>query len=374
MKKTLLTNLKYIAFGLVVAFGASALAQWTPPVAPAPSSNMPVPLHSGPSQVKLGGLSLGTLGVFGAASLEQDVYFKGVVRGGTPADADSTVRFGDAIAGTVANTAITGAVNAQDYIQSGSVANAENKTLCANETGTIIFCTGQPSSSTKRFHSRTSQAFTAWFSGIPEMSVADVYSFMSMDNHSNILENTLPGVTTNRMDNPYPRTWFPGTFNWPNFNPPIGEILTVEEAGSYTVKFNSSGTIAGHLSEKGWMNFSVNFFVNVNKDPIPMITPSGVQSCAFPFSANQPEPRLGPYSQFIVCNGGDNAARTDLQIPYSFNFTRTFTLNPGDKIYAYATVRGAARDKPSFLGNRDFTDYRVTIAPSVTEIEITYAP
>lgn len=146
MKKTLLNNLKFIIFGLVVAIGVSAAYavsnNWAAPTSSAPSNTIEVPLHTGPDQIKIGGLSVGPFAAFSNAELNQQVYLNGMVRGGDPTTANSQVKFGDSA--HVVNSTVAGNVNVVGTLQGSSVANANSSTLCAAKDGTIITCGAAP--------------------------------------------------------------------------------------------------------------------------------------------------------------------------------------------------------------------------------------
>jgi hypothetical protein len=153
MKKTILKNLKFIIIGLVVASSFTALAAgtWNDPTANAPANNVAVPIHTGPDQVKTtatcvsgncGGLSVGPFAVFSNAEFDQQVFFNGMIRGGSATTTDSQVNFGDTsheVNGTVA-----GNVSAVGALQSKSVANASSSPLCAGTDGTIVVCGAAP--------------------------------------------------------------------------------------------------------------------------------------------------------------------------------------------------------------------------------------
>ncbi|MEO5646359.1 MAG: hypothetical protein ABIO57_01145 [Candidatus Paceibacterota bacterium] len=141
MKHTLLHNLTYVTFGLIVALGLNMVsaASWIGPNASSPSGNIAIPLHTGPAQIKDGGLSVDTFLASQNAQFGQQVFFKGMVRGGTPTDSSSTVQFGTGSNAT--NITATGNVSAVSSISSSSVANTSSSPLCATTNGTIILCT-----------------------------------------------------------------------------------------------------------------------------------------------------------------------------------------------------------------------------------------
>lgn len=148
MKKNILQNLKFITFGLVLAAGVSAFAgTWAGPTASAPTNNVAVPVHTGLTQVKTtgtcvenncGGLSVGTFSVLQNAEFDHNVFFKGMVRGGTPEQTDSQVNFGDNT--HVVNVSVTGGASAVGALQSKGIANSSNSTLCASKNGIVTIC------------------------------------------------------------------------------------------------------------------------------------------------------------------------------------------------------------------------------------------
>jgi hypothetical protein len=147
MKKTLLTNLKFIAFGLVIALSINAYAAWTAPTGSAPANNVDVPLHVGPDQIKIdapaspnnsGGLSVGSFIANQNAEFDQQVFFNGMIRGGNGSTADSQVSFGDS--SHVVNANVKGDTSAKGLLTNNSLSNTQATTLCAATDGTISLC------------------------------------------------------------------------------------------------------------------------------------------------------------------------------------------------------------------------------------------
>ncbi|MDB5254873.1 MAG: hypothetical protein JWL92_249 [Candidatus Nomurabacteria bacterium] len=135
--RTITTNLKYLFFGLVVFFalGLAHAGSYTLPSAAAPGSNVDVPLHTGPSQVKDGSLSVGTFAAYQDAVFSQQVLLNGTVFGGQPGNASSTLKVG--IPGYATNISANGGVAVVGNIANGSVKSAA---LCADTNGTIVAC------------------------------------------------------------------------------------------------------------------------------------------------------------------------------------------------------------------------------------------
>lgn len=139
---TLLQNLKYIALGLILA-GSFGLvhAQFNPSVS-APGNTIATPLHTGPDQIKDGGLSVNTFFATQNAAFQQQTFLNSIVRGGSPSDTDSAIVIGDASA--PANIAVNGAVSAKAFLQSSSIANNDSSALCATATGALVTCDTGP--------------------------------------------------------------------------------------------------------------------------------------------------------------------------------------------------------------------------------------
>lgn len=140
MKKNILQNLKFIAFGLVLAAGISVAYAgiWSEPAGAAPASNVAVPLHSGPTQVKTGGLSVGPFAAGQNGQFDQQIFVNGMLRGSDATQANSQVKFGDT-AHTV-NATVTGNASAVGALKSSGIANSQSGALCAAKDGTIVVC------------------------------------------------------------------------------------------------------------------------------------------------------------------------------------------------------------------------------------------
>ncbi|GEM_PF-2246721 len=135
---TITTNLKYLFFGLIVFFalGFAHAVSFTGPSAAAPGSNVDAPLHTGPSQVKDGSLSVGTFSAYQDATFSQQVLLNGTVFGGQPGDASSTLNIG--LPGYATNISANGSMSVAGAITTDSV---KSIALCADASGTIVACT-----------------------------------------------------------------------------------------------------------------------------------------------------------------------------------------------------------------------------------------
>jgi hypothetical protein len=149
MKQTLLHNLKFILIGIVIAAGISFVYAdgWTLPSSAAPAGNVDVPLHTGPTQAKAGGLGVGTFAVAQNALFDQNTYLNGSIEGGTPSTLSSQaqVNIGGLDAGGTTHTipvTVAGDVSATGVMTNPAVATQDSQNnLCADKTGKIILCT-----------------------------------------------------------------------------------------------------------------------------------------------------------------------------------------------------------------------------------------
>lgn len=141
MKKTLLKNIAYVVFGLAVAYGLSfASAAFDTPAAAAPGANIDVPLHMGPNQVKDGGLSVGSFADMQDASFKQQTFIDSTIYGGAPwYGPGSPVYFGD-MSISPAHLRVNGDVRVAGALQSDSVKNSQNESLCADSNGKMYPC------------------------------------------------------------------------------------------------------------------------------------------------------------------------------------------------------------------------------------------
>jgi hypothetical protein len=139
MKHAMIQNLKYVLFAGVIALGISAYAApFANPAGSAPSGNVSAPLHTGPDQIKDGGLSVGTFAAFKNAQFSQQAFFNGTINGVADDDGNSWLNLGDA--NRLVNASVAGNIGATDYIKSTPLSNDASKILCAKTDGTITLC------------------------------------------------------------------------------------------------------------------------------------------------------------------------------------------------------------------------------------------
>ena len=161
MKKNLLTNLKFIAFGIVVALGMSyASAAWNDPSTGAPGTNIALPIHMGQSQLKDGGLSVNTFTAWQNAHFVQQVFINEMLSAVT---GSTLVRFGGADAlGTTRTVAVdvSGGFTTTGTIKAVNVAGTSEGKLCATADGTIVRCVAQAVPATCVINSFTSNKYS----------------------------------------------------------------------------------------------------------------------------------------------------------------------------------------------------------------------
>lgn len=137
-------KIKLIIFGLVLAFGlnyADAQTWRDPSGRAAPFDNIDAPVHvlSG-LQIKDGGLSVNTFVAAQNAQFNQQLFLRGIIRGGFPGDgaSTSTVTFGGN--GKTVSGDVSGTLSANKYLQSLDVDGYAETQLCADQNGNVIAC------------------------------------------------------------------------------------------------------------------------------------------------------------------------------------------------------------------------------------------
>ncbi|MDB5188780.1 MAG: hypothetical protein JWM92_378 [Candidatus Nomurabacteria bacterium] len=134
----------------LVFIGGLALAAYsfTAPTSGPSANNTDSPLDtSSTDQIKNGNLAVNTFQSAAGAYFAQQVSLTGMVRGGTPSDASSTVSFGDSghavSVSNIGNTGIAGNYQSDSLKTSGGT-----KPLCADTHGTLYICNTTPPTNT----------------------------------------------------------------------------------------------------------------------------------------------------------------------------------------------------------------------------------
>ncbi len=142
----------FIILTIVLALIAAGAYAYTNPTATAPGGNTDEPIDIGCTygvnnpctgvQVKNGGLSVGTFQSRYSARFRQKLYLTGLVRGGHPADTNSTVQFGGVWGGanfaTVVN--VTKEVTVDGTIKVERLGGTGTSNVCAGMDGTFVRC------------------------------------------------------------------------------------------------------------------------------------------------------------------------------------------------------------------------------------------
>lgn len=143
--KKIVSTLGLLIAVLGLSIGVSYVAAaWSEPTGTPPANNLYVPVNATQNaQAKQSGLSVNTFAALGNGSLQQDVFFKGQVKGINPGSLNTTLRIG----GVGTNgprrvfTTINGNVTSQQTLGSSELINTTMNTLCADDTGQVVFCT-----------------------------------------------------------------------------------------------------------------------------------------------------------------------------------------------------------------------------------------
>lgn len=390
MKKNILTNLKYLAFALVLALGTSVLADWISPIAVSPAGNRAVPLHVGPYQVKDSGLSVNGFAAYQNSSFNQHLALKGVVRGGVPTDTTSTVMFGRADAPT--NVIISGNVASKLYLQSQSVANNVNKTLCADAGGAIHTCeskdmclnfdgeqTEVPAGHTQnslgncipntglqyitsgynRFSATTQLASQSDPNG-NGIRGDDVLRTISLDTAS-IVTNQINGFLPSALD---------------QFSGDVGRrIWNVQESGNYKIQFNSTGYIQTYAVRRGNTWVWVDFYMKINGTDIPLAPINAGNSCGTTGGTGLVgvDNIKTQYFLAAACSGNTGRKYTATMY-YNLNLDKTVALTAGDTIELYGTMKGWSREDAFLNVFGDYRDWDFKVGTSRTYMEMTKLP
>lgn len=432
MKKTLLTNLKFIVIGLVIAISASyAYAAWGGPLTntfqnntSAPSAgNTETPLNTGAGdQVKpigscapnnCGGLALGgTFLASKSAEFDGTTFLSGIVGGGSDGSfpASSMLYFG--FSGNPTPITVSGALSTTSSLKSTLLANADGtKTLCSDENGVVGFCTvvdmctnipgnqdavpadkqqnadGTCSGAPKRFLSKTQyQEGSAYVGGVtggqwhysnPATTNKAAYPFVAQIGLYN--GSTSCGTTSNCSEwiyNQIPNIVHTG------FSDSLSSLFDnggAGESGTYHIKISTQGNIGirGKYSNDGNVIYA-DFYMKVNGQWIRLDSSSAQRSQ----DRHEEYPVTGKiipdFGDVFEPNGdaftGQGGTGDQFQYaPYSINFDQTIHLNHGDTVNIYALLYGiSCRD--SSIGDSSCNNFDYFISQQGAVFDITETP
>lgn len=402
MKKTLLTNLKYIAFGVVMAVGISyAYAAWgtpsgtyTDPTGAPTSNNADTPLNVGPlDQIKSGGSCIagncGGLSLGGSFIASQNAEFDGQVflHGIVGADsngvfpASSTVQFGGLDSkGYMHSTNITmsGGLAAATLKSAALVNSAGTSALCADASGNVVFCTITDMCSNIAGAQTTvpvgdQQNSDGSCTAIPKhfLAVIPYQKYTNPNFVGNVINGQMqdhvpqaPGVTqiplvdqigfyNGNQGSNWIYNQIPGMLPT-DFNPNGTQLLAVGQAGSYTFKISSDGNVGiqGKFAGDIYNAIGVDFYMKINSQWIRMDNASSTMNHeAYPVPGKNIADFGSSSAQSAVTNGNGTTWK---YIPYSLRFNQTFTLSPGDTVDVYAFIYGSSY-RPSSNNNFSYS-------------------
>lgn len=150
--------LKKLIYLIPLLFVAGMVGAYSDPSAGAPNSNTAGPITiSAIDQIKPGPLTVGTFQARGNGWLQQSSFASGLVRGGLPADVNSTLVFGDDTIDIGGNSVphntnldFSKNVSVAGTIQSDSLRGNGESRVCADVNGKFYRCNDQ--SGTSRIH------------------------------------------------------------------------------------------------------------------------------------------------------------------------------------------------------------------------------
>jgi hypothetical protein len=420
LKKTLITNIALIAFGIVTAIGLSyAYAAWSVPAATysdpsgtAPANNTDTPLNiSILDQVKAsgtcaagncGGLSVETFLATMNAQFSKNVTFNDVIGGGTaPFGSVSQMYFGGTDSAGFAHptsVAIAGGLDAEGVLKSAKLENTEGmKALCSDAEGKVVFCDivdvcsniagnqtvapdgyvqdagGMCTVEPKRYYaSIPSQSFNQFFGGqyFAKTEFPLIWTLGIYNGFDHPVYNEIPGVARTQL------------------SPNNTLILGNAEAGTYTFKISSSGQLGikgkfGSDYNQTGIDFYMkagNEWISISPDGSPKNYYQGVESSTL--ATMKTHHRLNPADKSLDFYGhfpddskafGIAGTGDDWQyIPFSFNFNKTLHLNQGESVQVYALIYGTSDDHGTF--NDSYNNFSSSLDMSNTIFDIMEIP
>lgn len=379
-KKQLFYNLLYVISGIIFAVGLSYVhaATFTNGANP-PANNTATPLNVGINdQIKTGGLAVDSFVANANAELDGSTYFGGALEP-DPGNANAMINFGGTDpAGVVraVNMAITGGFSNTGSITSSLLANNSMSPVCADANGDVILCnattvcsnipgaTTVPAGDVRNANGTCSIATLRFYSVLSQNK--SVQNFGGGVVNSNLPASstaTLPPVATLGLDDDDPYGWrvddiagIQGT----GLTSTDTRLLTVpanaQPGGSYNITLNLQGQlgIQGKFPSDNNYIFA-NFYLKINSQIIPMASagnlvlynPSGSiassnQASTYQFAGSFLSNPSG--SAVTVGGNGDTYKYT----PYTVNFNKVVTLNPGDTVDVYVDMYGASTRTSGF--------------------------
>jgi hypothetical protein len=389
--QNLLKNLMYVAFGLVFAIGISYIhADTYTDNSNPPTNNTPTPLSVGTTdQIKpsggctpgnCGGLSLAEGFIANQnAAFNAMVYINGLILGGTSSTTPGTLAFGDNT--TPATLQINGDVDTTLAMQSDTLKNPKGDYgVCSNAAGYVVLCDidvcsnisglqlAVPAGDVVNANGTCTPAPKEFLSIL--QNPADYHNFGGgvvndgdLTMHDPNVNNQGDGYEKNGLygfympyvdgigldDGKPPADWLIN--NVPGVNQTLlaqnqGTLLTAVEAGSYkfTIKYNGQFAGKGKSSHTA-VDYGLDFYLKLH-------TASTGTDQYIPLDNNKAGPPTGNYHENYPVNGdiypdysgynSTNSENYNTYAPFSFDFTKTYNLLPGDQVSLYAYVYGVS--------------------------------
>lgn len=146
MKNQIKKNLIVILFGGALVYALNvASAAFVEPKGSAPTNNIDTPVTVLPqSQIKNGGLSVGTFLANGVSVFQQHTFFPGTIKGQDAGGTDAALQIGgtDTTTGTTlsVDATATGNVHSDKSLGSVELVTQKKSRLCGDDQGHVVFC------------------------------------------------------------------------------------------------------------------------------------------------------------------------------------------------------------------------------------------
>jgi hypothetical protein len=425
MKKTLLTNLKFIAFGIALAISISYAyaAYWngsdtiySDPTTTPSAGNLDTPINvSALDQIKIGGLSLKkSFWALKAAQFTGQTFLSGVLGAGTNGSFpnSSTVRFGGIdLSGNKQIVPITmsGGLGVSQALAAASLVNsAGTSTICSDQNGKVVLCdapatvcpnvAGGPYTTVPPGYQQNPDGTCG---KAPKQFLASI-AYQKFDSYPALYGNVSGGLMQNHVGQPPGVSPIPLADSIGIYNGPSGcesttgcnEWISNQIPAVKATSFSPSGALLIDGAEAGTYNFSIISSLKLGiigkyPDDVNLIGADlylricNVNSVCnnYPNSAwdgqwiamdgdastysHEQYPVTGDtkmdFAKYLPY-GGDRYSYTDR---YNLNFQKTLQLGTGDKVYIYALIYGS-----SYRSAASFNRFSYSIDASSTQFKI----
>ncbi len=403
---------------------AGAVAAYNAPTSSAPNNNTDAPIDiTSTAQVKNGGLSVGVFqagNAGGGALLNQQSMFHGMIRGGTPTDVNSSISFGT-VANAV-NVAVNGLMTATGTVQSDSLKTPTGQQrVCGSSDGTFYLCGGVSAGNNDKylfssggetvqsvdnlgdghcnagytiFRLETGTAHANEITGFtdPHLFVRDVWPNLLGMNQPDAMAAYTPDAAGDTTAGVLDVVVRPNA-DITQYNADT-LALTAPTTGTYDFKYKSSGSLQMLLDngKKASDNHTmgvVTFYLSVKRvngtqENYPMAPLSAACAPAY----TKIVPGFGPANFFLSNYGTEDAGTLCGQVQsfstignsayhadsdYNIDFSKTLTLQQGDRVYLYGLSSGLAYLNGGGLniGNDSCKPFKFTVDSKITIFDVT---